>query len=160
MPWKLSLAVALAAIATLCWLRPAHAQTTPDFLTASGQEVNIGLTPGTLECIGGQPLNPPPNPFTLCSPETTKIYIRGQVEQSVYQNVTGAAADMFAGTLEAVDNCNLNGKMVGYCWGTFHWTIPGKGLWEGYWFGEGSLGTLNVRYTAVGYGRGDGLEGM
>jgi hypothetical protein len=155
---NVSLPFALSAIAVLCMLLPANAQMTSDFLTVAGQEVNIGITPGTVECVGGQPLNPPPNPFTLCSPGTSQIYIRGQVEQNVYQNLTGAGADFLAGTLEAVDNCNLDGNMTGYCWGTIRWPIAGKGVWEGCWYAEGNLRTFNAKYTFIAYGR-DGLAG-
>ncbi|HEV2381601.1 MAG TPA: hypothetical protein VG206_17635 [Terriglobia bacterium] len=152
---NISLQLAVAASAMLV---PANAQMTSDFLTVTGQEVNVSITPGTVECVGGQLLNPPPNPFTFCSPETTQIYIRGQVEKNIYQNLAGTRADLLAGTLEAVDNCNFDGNMTGYCWGTVRWPIPGKGLWEGYWHGEVSMRMLNGKYTFVAFGR-DGLEG-
>ena len=149
----------LLALAVL--LIPARAQMQSSLLTATGQEVNAAIvSPGTVECIGGTPLIPPPNPFTWCSPETTAVHLRNQIGHAIYQNLAGTAMDMFNGQNEVVNNCNLDGNMKGNCWGTFHWTIAGKGTWNGVWFGEFDLQTFNVRYTAAGYGEGGTLEGM
>ena len=161
MKWKYFGRLATLQVAGIVLLVSADAQVQPSLLTASGQEVTVGLvSPGTLECIGGKPLVPPPNPFTLCSPETTAVHIRGQVGQASYQNIAGTATDMFNGMNEIVTNCNLDGGMKGYCWGTFRWTIPDRGLWAGVWYGEFDLQTFTIKYTASGYGEGNALEGM
>jgi hypothetical protein len=140
---------------------PLHAQMQPGLLTATGQEVNTSIaSPGTVECIGGTPLVPPPNPFTLCSSQTTAVHIRDQIGQAAYQNLAGTAMDMFNGQNDVVTNCNLDGTMKGYCWGTFRWTIAGKGSWSGVWFGDFDLQTFNIRYTAAGFGQGSAIEGM
>ncbi len=159
MAWKTYLARAAVPIAAAILVIPAQAQSS--LLTATGQEVNVSMvSPGTVECIGGTPVAAPPTPFTLCSPGTTVIRLRDRISQAAYQNLAGTAADMFNGLNDIVTNCNLNSAMNGYCWGTYRWTIPNKGVWSGVWFGDFDLQTLNTRYTAPGFGQGDALEGM
>lgn len=154
MTTKSLLALAILAI-------PVQAQMQPGLLTATGQEVNTAIvSPGTVECIGGTPLIPPPNPFTMCSPGTTTIHLRDQHGQAAYQNLAGTAMDMLNGPNEVVTNCNLDGTMKGHCWGTFLWAVPDKGTWNGVWSGEFDLQTFNIRYSAAGFGQGAALEGM
>lgn len=153
------IAKSLMALAVLTI--PVHAQMQPGLLTVTGQEVNTAIvSPGTVECIGGTPLTPPPSPFTVCSPGTTTIHLRDQRGQAAYQSLVGTAMDLFSGSNDVVTNCNLDGTMKGYCWGTFLWTIADKSTWSGVWFGDFDLLTFNIRYTAVGFGQGRALEGM
>ncbi len=161
MPEEVITMTSKSLLAMAILIVPAFAEMQTGLRTATGQEVNAAIVSlGTVECIGGAPLMPPPNPFTLCSPQTTAIHLRDQIGQAAYQNLAGTAMEMFNGPNDVVTNCNLDGAMKGYCWGTFRWTIADKGAWTGVWFGDFDLRTFNIKYTAVGFGQGRTLEGM
>jgi hypothetical protein len=62
-----------------------------------------------------------------CTPGTGKTLIRGLRSASQAVNVVGPAAAFLSGENVMDNSCNFNANMQGYCWGTFRWTIPGKG---------------------------------
>jgi hypothetical protein len=115
--------------------------------------------PGGVTCIGGEPTG---NPFFPCSPGTKRIHTRGRVSSgNTYANLIGNAADMFDGTNVAVMNCNLDGSYVGHCWGSFEWTIPGKGgVWEGNWSGHFDLVNFVASFSGNAVGAGGELDGL
>jgi hypothetical protein len=129
-------------------------------LVATGNElVEMGkYGAGETRCVGGQPtgdLNVP------CSPGTRRTLMRGLRSASHPDNVVGPAASFLAGENVMNNSCNFDAYLRGQCWGTFEWTIPGKGgKWEGTWMGTFDVMSSTAFYSAFAVGRGGELEGL
>jgi hypothetical protein len=127
-------------------------------LAASGTEVPTGvLVPGEVTCVGGEPTGRPSPP--LCSPETREVRIRGHVSTARYEELGGDAAWMFDGANTITGDCDLDGRMAGRCWGSFHWVIVGAGAWDGTWEGRVDFAAGRGTTSAEGHGSGERLEG-
>jgi hypothetical protein len=137
------------------------AQPSSKVLVATGHEVIASvISPGALACIGGTPTGLWPQ-FPPCSPETTRILFSYRNALFNYQQVSGSAASLVAGTNNVVTHCNVDANGYGHCWGHFVWTVPGAGgQWEGSWSGMFDV-LMNISsYTLTGYGHGGKLEGL
>lgn len=137
-----------------------HGHSSDKFIYATGKEASGPSEPGgTITCIGGQPTG---NPFIVCTPETTRILIRGSIRNFFYVDLAGAAAPLFAGTARYVFNCNWDKNYSGPCWGTFEWPVPdtNNGKWEGSFTGNIDLLNIVVTGSIVGHGVGGELEGL
>jgi hypothetical protein len=129
-------------------------------LVATGNEVvEVGkYGPGEVRCIGGQPTGDVNVP---CTPGTRRTLIRGLRSASHTVNVLGPAASFLDGENVMNNHCNFDASLQGPCWGTFEWTIPGKGgRWEGTWMGRFDVMAATATYSAFAAGRGGQLEGL
>ncbi|MBI4904444.1 MAG: hypothetical protein HY820_12455 [Acidobacteria bacterium] len=136
----------------------AHAQQLPKVLVASGKEILVELlSPGELDCVGGQPTGRP----LQCSPGTSRILLTNWVSVQGYEDVTGTAAAMTRGLNTIVMHCNLDRNYYGHCWGTFEWEVAEMGgKWQGVWSGIWDFAANRVSYHLTGYGSGGQLEGL
>ncbi len=129
-------------------------------LVATGNELTApgAIAPGRVRCIGGQPTG---DPVVPCSPGTRLTMIRGMVSAGQAVNVLGSAAAFFEGSNIITTNCNFDVNLRGQCWGTFEWTIPGKGgRWEGTWMGRFDMMNAATAYSCRAIGRGGDLAGL
>ena len=137
------------------------AQPPSKVLVATGTEVMTSIvSPGTLACIGGTPTGLWPQ-FPPCGPGTTRIMFSYRNALFNYQQVSGSAASLVAGTNNVVTHCNVDANGYGHCWGHFVWTVPGAGgQWEGSWSGMFDVLMNTNSYTLTGHGYGGKLEGL
>ena len=136
----------------------AYGQPAKQIFTATGKEVHdASLSPGAWTCVGGQPTGQMPP----CSPGTKRIMVRDLSNRLVYQEVTGSAAPMLAGTNVTNVRGNFDQNYYGQLSCTFEWTVPEmNGRWEGTCSVTGSPLQGIIINRAVGRGHGGKLEGL
>jgi hypothetical protein len=159
--------VVVMALAGAIWLVPVSAQTRPNFLTATGQEIMVGgavVFLGNVTCVGGQPSGSP-DPYDPCTKGTRRILLRDTVVKFRYEKITGGAAELFGGTNTLTMNWDLDPNLAGPIWGTFKWVVkspflgdPGE-TWEGVLFGYFDVNAYAASYELIGVGIGGRLEG-
>jgi hypothetical protein len=130
----------------------------PKFVRGSGE---IGWVETTVEpqvrCAGGEPADGD----LPCTEGTNRILTRGEVGVWWPVSLSESVAELLNGPLTFQVNCNFNEAYRGPCWGTFVWEVPGMGTWEGHWTAPVmDLMTYESELSMVGYGAGEGIDGM
>ena len=126
-------------------------------------ETQIGFLqtaiPPDLRCIGGEPTNLP-FPYLPCSEGTRRVLARSEEQIWFPAYLSDSIAALLDGELKFVVNCNMNASYRGPCWGTFEWTVPGVGVWEGTWTTPVmDLLTYESKLSMVGQGVGSEIDG-
>jgi len=124
-------------------------------------EVQLGyletVVPPLIRCVGGELTG---LAFPHCSEGTQRIFGRSEVQSWVPVDPSAAVAPLLSGPITFVVNCNMNADYRGPCWGTFEWSVPGMGTWEGTWTAPVmDLMTYESQISMVGHGIGGEIEG-
>ncbi len=131
----------------------------PKFVRGSGEIGWIETTvPPQTRCAGGEQIAE----FPYCTEGTTRILARGEEQVWGPATLSASVAELLNGPLTFEINCNFDGATLrGPCWGTFVWEVPGVGTWEGHWSAPVmDLMTYESELSMVGYGAGEGIDGM
>ncbi len=124
------------------------------FTEYTGTYKPVGVvSPGTVECPGGQPTGLWPS-GPPCSPGS-RVRIRGFVRQWDHQSTDPRVT----GQLFVVINANFDGwPGSGPMWGTGRLEVTQGGVWEGSWTGERTVTGESV--NSVTHGSGGNIEGL
>ena len=146
--------VGIALVAATPW-----AGENPKFVRGSGE---IGWIETTvlpqIRCAGGDQLAE----FPYCTEGTRRILARAEEQVWWPFTLSDSVAEFLNGPITFEVNCNLDGATLrGPCWGSFVWDVPGVGTWEGHWTAPVmDLMTYESELSMVGYGAGEGIDGM
>lgn len=112
------------------------------------------------KCVDGQPADQTQPPYLPCSPGTTRVIGRSEVQVWMPASLSRTVAAFLNGPITFVVNCDMNGQYRGPCWGTFEWSVPGAGTWVGFWTAPiMDLLTYESRLSMVGIGSGGRIDG-
>ena len=156
---RLSLLVMLSlTLATFLFSSSVLAGNGPKFVFATGQEVTSKIIdPGTATCIGGVATG---DPYDPCH-NSHRVMLRHQVVQTeLLPGATGVAVPLLAGTNTETVDCNLDGRLRGYCWGVFEWKVDAESTWAGVLSGTFDFSTFSFDIRLVGRGFGGVVDSM
>ena len=80
------------------------------FLSAAGFDTLVKvINPGTIICVAGQLTG---DPYSPCTPGTTRVHIKDQIVEMGYLEVTPASAGpLFGGLNRLTVDCNLDASL-------------------------------------------------